>query len=462
MKTLTLPVRRGEWRLFATMFSVVCLIHLNFWILRSVRNTLAVADRGGAAELIPFFELWGALPASILLTWILSRLLRRLSYQTVFYVVTTAFLLFFAAYALWLYPYSQTLPIVTLAGWGPHTMHDHWVPASFYVMSELWKVALLSLLFWGYANRCLPMAQAKRFYAPLLLGGSVAALIAGPLTMFCTSYSVNWQQSMQALLVVVVMSGICLMVAFTYLYRLVNTQTSTDPLEHTSSLSDSFRAVISSPYLGWLAVIVFADYLAYSMSEVVFLGVLKEYCKDPTAYCHFMGSLTFWSGLLTAISAIWIAPKLLENYRWSVPALITPLIFLGMSAIFFFIVCMRDQSWLAASWMPLAVAVGSVKHCLLRASKFTLFDTTRELGYIPLSRENQMHGKLVIDGIGCRAGRALSSVMNMGLISVGGGFIAGAPYAGSIALAFTIVWITAVRAFGDLFEQRSVAGKAEA
>lgn len=452
MKTLLLPIKKGEWSLFSAMFSSVCLIHLNFWILRSVRHTIAVADKGGAAELIPFFELWGALPASISLTWILSRLLRKYSYPHVFYSVTLLFLSYFILYALLLYPYSLEHQTSSLTSWSPLMMRHHWVNASFYIMSELWKVALLSILFWGYANRSLPVEKAKRFYAPLLLGGSIAALLAGPITMFSTSARFTWHESIVILLSVVVFSGFFLIYCFSYLSYLTNTPTSTKPLDRQFSLQSSLQAVFKMPYLTWLALLVFADYIAYSMAEVVFLGVLKEYYLEPSAYCHYMGSLTFCSGLLTGVMAIWVAPKLLERFRWSVPALITPLLFLSLSTLFFSIVCLREHAWFSHHWVSLAVVVGSIKHCLLRACKFTLFDTTRELGYIPLSRENQMRGKLVIDGIGSRLGRGVSSVASMGLVSVGGGFIAGAPYAGGISLVFTFLWIFSVQSFGTLFE----------
>ncbi len=449
-----LSIRVGEWALFATMFSLVCLVHLNFWILRSLRSTVAVADRGGAAELIPFFELWAALPASIVLTWGMSRLMRRFPMDRVFYIVTTVFMLFFILYAIVLYPYSQTMPVVSSSGWGPDIVADNWVAAVFYVMSEMWKVALLSLLFWGYANRHMPMEQAKRFYAPLLLGGSAGALLAGPITMYCTAQGTCWQVSIYWLLAVVVAACLGLMLLFFIWTRLMEkVATPQSVVQSSTSLGVSLATVFASPYLRWLGAIVVLDYLAYTLAEVVFLGVLKEYCGDPRSYCHYMGQLTFWSGLLTAISALWVAPMLLERCRWGTAAMVLPLIFMATTLLFFTVVCCRD-SLFAGFWLPLAVAIGSVKHCVCRAAKFTLFDTTRELAYIPLPKETQMRGKLVIDGMGARSARALSSVANIGLITVGGGFISGAGYAGGAAIAFGLLWIVAVRAFDGLFEGR--------
>ncbi len=456
-KRKLLPVRKGEWSLFAMMFTLVCLVHLNFWILRNVRNTLVVADRGGAAELVPYFELWATLPATVLMAWALARLLRSFSLEKVFYMTTTAFLAFFVFYGLVLYPYSQTLPVPNLSQWGPGIVADDWIAAIFYSSCELWKVGLLSVLFWGFANRHLPLEQAKRFYAPLLLGASAGALIAGPITISCTTYASSWQQSMHLLLGIVVLVGLCTLGVFRRLSQLINKNiVSKRP---TSSLAESVRTVARTPYLGWLLAIVCLDYLAYTLAEVVFLSVLKEYWPDPIAYCNYLGQLTLWSGVLTGISAFWIAPQLLEHFRWRIAALALPVIFLCTTSLFFFVVCFRNEPWMqlfGISPLALAVAVGSVKHCLCRAAKFTLFDATRELAYVPLSKEIQMQGKLVIDGMGSRVARAASSILNMGLVASTGSFIAAAPVAGGLALSFTFLWIGAVQAFDKLFEKKAI------
>ena len=67
MKKL-LSIKREEWALFGLMFLVICLININFSILRSMKNALVVGDKGGSAAFIPYFELFGTFPASILLT----------------------------------------------------------------------------------------------------------------------------------------------------------------------------------------------------------------------------------------------------------------------------------------------------------------------------------------------------------------------------------------------------------
>ena len=104
----------------------------------------------------------------------------------------------------------------------------HWPDMVFYIMSELWKVALLSVIFWGFLNQKLSLDQAKRFYPPLLLGTSIGTILAGPITVFCTSLfawnafplsSLRWQHSLYLLTSCLILCGLLTLVSFSTLFK---------------------------------------------------------------------------------------------------------------------------------------------------------------------------------------------------------------------------------------------------
>src|SRR3990167_6477661 len=109
MRKLAFPIKREEWVLFAYMFLIVCLINVNFSILRSMRNAIVVAEEGGSSAFIPYFELFGTFPASILLTWGLSRLMRVFSLRFIFSATMLFFLAFFLIFAFWIYPERSSI-----------------------------------------------------------------------------------------------------------------------------------------------------------------------------------------------------------------------------------------------------------------------------------------------------------------------------------------------------------------
>ena len=94
--------------LFFLMMGVVCFLNVSYVILRSARNALAVADLGGGAQSIPWFELCGTMPGAILMTMGLTWLLNRFSMRKVFFMTLGIFVVFFLSFAWVIYPLLPT------------------------------------------------------------------------------------------------------------------------------------------------------------------------------------------------------------------------------------------------------------------------------------------------------------------------------------------------------------------
>jgi ATP:ADP antiporter, AAA family len=491
LKKLIFPIRREEWILFGFMFFIVCLVNVNFSILRSMRNTLVVADTGGSAAFIPYFELFGTFPASILLTWVLSRLMRNFSFRFIFSMTMLFFLSFFIVFAFWIYPHREEIHTLLESKLGLlfgfsrfKVIFTHWPDMVFYIMSELWKVALLSVIFWGFLNQNLSLEQARRFYPPLLLGSSIGTILAGPITIFCTSLfswnlfafsSQRWQHSLYLLTLFLVLCGLLTLIIFGSLFKKLQASKTPlaipDAVQRTSSeitakkepfsrrllsLSSSLRYLMKSPYLSSLLLIVIAEYVCYALGELIFLEILKSKYPSPSDYCQYMGSLSFWMGILTAFSALFLTPYLLQTYRWGRTALITPILMVIITFTFFFVIFCGKMGWfIGSSPLTIAVILGSVHFCIGRSAKYTLFDAIKELAFIPLNQEGQVKGKLIIDGIGSRLGRGTSSLLSIVLFLLMGGPGESAIFAGILAITFALIMIPASRFIGHELEKSS-------
>jgi AAA family ATP:ADP antiporter len=475
-KKIFFPIRREEWRSFSFMFFIICLINVNFNILRSMRNALVVADTGGSAAFIPYFELFGTFPASILLTWVLTRLMRFFSLKRIFSMTMGFFLSFFIVFAFWIYPHREQIHLIlenklgVLFGFTRFkVIFTHWPDMLFYIMAELWKVALLSVLFWGFINQHLSLDKAKRFFPPLMLGSSIGPILAGPITVFCTSHfsfqmlalsDQRWQHSLYLLTFFLMLCGVLTLFGFSSLFKEIEVnkvETKAPEKEPFSrkllSLTSSLKYLINSPYLSALLLIVVAEYVSYALGELIFLETLKQMYPTPYEYCQYMGSLTLWTGVLTAFSALILTPYLLQKYLWSRSALITPILMIIMTAAFFFFVCCWKTGIFPAHLsLPIAVTLGSLHFCIGRSAKYTLFDATKELAFIPLDQEAQMKGKLIIDGIGSRLGRGTSSFLSIILFLLVGGPGESAIFAGILALCFALVSVPAAKSLGKDFE----------
>ena len=84
----------------------------------------------------------------------------------------------------------------------------------------------------------------------------------------------------------------------------------------------------------------------------------------------------------------------------------------GFFGFMFFKDNMSDAVVALTGTTPLAIAVffGSAQNCLSKAAKYSFFDTTKEMAFIPLGHESKLKGKAAIDGVGSRIGKSGGSL----------------------------------------------------
>lgn len=446
---------------FLAMLGVVTLLNVNYAILRSARNALAVVDLGGGAGSIPWFELCGTMPGAVLMTLLLSIVLRKFPISRVFVGTLAIFVSFFLLFSFLLYPALPSL----LSALSSFPWIQSWLPyvvsLLYFVMAELWKIALLTVLFWGMINMYVPLQRAKSLYAPLMLGGSVGTILAGPLVSLCTSHFLTqgvWSRSLHSMMCVVCFVSVVIWALFHFLQKelqktfveLVEIEKKDTP---KMSLWEGILTCMESRYLLLLAWITMADYIAYALGEIVFLDIAKQKFSTPTAYCAFMGDLSLYNGILTAISALFVTPYLLRKKSWVVASMVTPLCLLVTEGAFFL-----------ALWHPtlgtnidLLVILGAVFFCAVRAAKYTLFDTSKEISFLLLPPLEKMQGKLVVDGMCARLGRGSGSFATLFLVQLSGSVLGAAPAAGGLALVIAGSCALATKKLGVLIAKKQTA-----
>jgi AAA family ATP:ADP antiporter len=127
----------------------------------------------------------------------------------------------------------------------------------------------------------------------------------------------------------------------------------------------------------------------------------------------------------------------------------------------------RDQlsgiiATLGTTPLMLAVMFGMAQNIMSKASKYSLFDPTKEMAYIPLDQESKVKGKAAIDVVGARLGKSGGSLIQQSLIVAFGSVAAITPYIAAILFFIIGGWIVAARALGKQFaEVNSTANKAE-
>lgn len=474
------PIHSHELKKLLPMFLMFFFISFVYSILRNTKDALLVTAPGSGAEAIPFLKVGGVVPAAIIFMVVYAKLSNILSKQKLFYATIIPFLVFYFLFATVLYPAKEYLHPTELAdkiqaflpaGFaGLVATFRNWTYALFYIFAELWGSFVLSLLFWGFANDITKVTEAKRFYALFGLGANLALVAAGPATKYVLTMQQElaptadpWQTPLNYIVGMCIISGLIVMV----IYRWINNNVLTDPKFYDQtervlvkkekpkmSLGQSFKFLLHSKYILYIAVVVLSYNVVINLLEVTWKNQVRALYPDKTSYLNFMSTYSMTLGIVTLFMMLFVSSNVLRRFGWAVTAYITPVVLLLTGVGFFAFVIFKEPltPWLTEiGTTPLLIAVifGTVQNIMSKASKYSLFDPTKEMAYIPLDQESKVKGKAAIDTVGARLGKAGGSGIQLGLIGIFGSLSAVTPHIAIIMLFIITAWMWGVKKINE-------------
>ena len=484
IKTIFWPIERSEMKLFLPLGLMMMCMLFNFGSLRSIKDSLVVPNIG--AEVISFLKLWLVLPSTIIFTLIYVRLSNIFEYDRLFYIIVCFFLGFFILFTYVLFPQQHLFhpsdeTIASLTHRYPYLkwfikILGKWSYALMYVFCELWSVVIINLLFWQYANHIFDTDSAKRFYPFLGVIGNVGLIIAGNVLVsfsdlsgvsdeyILKSYSndIGYQCEMvlKPIMKSVIFAGLVAMALYRYIdhYILKNSQfkrqkTSAGEKTKTSlSFAQSIKLIARSKYIGHIVLLVLCYGLLINILEGPWKSKVSELYPNTIDYINFMGRFNIWMGI-SCVAFMIIGSNILRSFSWSTSALVTPFMMSATGLIFFGFVIIANYVDFSDEWFnPIyfAVLIGAIQNILSKATKYSLFDSTKEMAYIPLSLELRTKGKAAVEVIGLKFGKSLGAFIqsSMFILMPMATFDSLAQYLLGIFVLIMALWIWNVRILG--------------
>lgn len=481
LRALLWPVYREEYPKFIPMFLISFLLCFNYYILRISKDAVLITAPKSGAEAIPFIKVWAILPTALLMTFVFTRLSNWLNRKTIFYAMLTLFIGYFAIFTFVLYPnrdalhpheFADYLQSILPQGFkGMIAIIRNWTYSTFYVMSEMWSTMIMTILFWGFANDVTSVKDAKRFYGLFGVGTNLSGVLAGALASYLSTNQFNaaipfgttgWDQYIFFLGLMVIGAGLLCMWLYRQMNKAGNGYTEAILQAHRDApvkmgMRKSFHAIAKSPYLTLIAVLVFAYNIVINLAEVVWKDQVNTLYPVAADFNAYMGKVNFWIALMAVIISFFISGNAIRALGWTKSALISPVLTLVTGVAFFAILLLPKTSimgvCLAFGTTPLALAVlfGSLQNFIVRGTKYSLVDATKELAFIPLSQEERIKGKAAIDGIGSRLGKSGGALMYQFLLIAFGSIVGSIPVVAFLLLFAIGGWIFSVKALGKQF-----------
>ncbi len=484
-KTLSIlwPIKRDELKKFLPMALMMLFTLFNYNVLRSLKDAMLVPNIG--AEAISFVKSYIVPPAAIIVMLAYAKMTTFMSRERIYYTWIVIFSSFYIIFGTLLYPYMHFIhpdpgviealsqAKVTLLFFDIDLAHfkwfiklyGQWVFPLFYVFAELWGSVMLSLLFWQFANDVTKTKEAKKFYPMFGFIANIGLIVGGLLLKFFskTSYMIS------ALLTLVIAS--CAVLIFLRYY--INTKVLTDPryaLESGKktkkkkpklSFMEGLKVVFSSKYIGYIAVLLLSYGISMNLIEGPWKAKVRELFPSQNQYADFMGTLQIFTGAVSMIAML-IGANILNKISWFSGAVLTPLI-LAVTGLGFFVFVVFDQvinvylsawfSFFSPLWF--AVMFGLMQNVCSKGTKYSFFDPTKEMSYIPIDEELKTKGKAAADVVAARFAKSGGAMIQSMLFIIfpAATFVTITPYLMIIFIIVSIIWIADVKLLSTEYEK---------
>lgn len=417
-----------SWRSFKHHFALGALFFLASFVynlLCPLKKTIILSIPGASVESFVYLKFFFIAPGSLFLTSLFLTLSAYVGRKTLFRIFIGLFAVYFLLYTFVFHPHQSFWRLNIDAHFRLLSqqsvcipLFQYWMESFFATAAELWGTTIVSLLIWGFVNQSMTHDQAQEKYVYLTLGINSSAIVSGWISLLIQKIYTEWQECFLILQIFLIVS-----IFFTWvLYEFLEIQGIFDsPLVveraakktyATEKLSffHALRSLWMNSVLWYIAALVIAYNTVYIFSDLLFVQQLKQNfdLAHQAESNQFLTYVSIMSGVFATFFALCVYPFIQKTAKWRYGALITPVIY-TISALPFFLTLVSSQKREILGGYPAVILLGGLHVALLRGARYSVFDATKEMAYVGISKDDQIQGKSIIDTIVSRVGKSLGS-----------------------------------------------------
>lgn len=408
--------RPAELRALGISFLYYFLVLTSYYILRPIRDEVAVAGGIDNIKWLWTATLVGSLAAQPLFAGLVSRFPRRKFVPYTYHFFGLNLLAFFLLFRA--LDESQGL----------------WLSRVFYVWLAIYNLYVTSL-FWAFMVDIFGEAQSKRVFGFIAAGGTAGAILGSTITatLAVPLGPVN----------LLIVSGVILEAAVLCVFALGRIQAAgvigeTEPVRAGSPAVDPPEAqperviggsiwagithALRSPYLLAIAAFIILFTIGSSFLYIQQADLVGQAFSDRAVRTAFFAKVDLATNIITVFGQLWLFSRLM---RW-----------IGVGGMLSVIPIVSIIGFSALALAP-TLAVVVVFNVLRRAGNFAVMRPTREVLYTVVPREDKYKAKTFIDTAVYRFGDQVGVWGESGLRLLGLG-VAGVSV---VAVPLSVIWL---------------------
>ena len=166
--------------------------------------------------------------------------------------------------------------------------------------------------------------------------------------------------------------------------------------------------------------------ISYSMCmnlvEVPWEAMMNQVYPTKVEYLDAAVNIQLYTATTALFVTLYIAAPVFRNSSWLFGALLSPIIIGGMSITFLTLAIFKGSLIyvLPRTVTPIVFLAffGTIHNIIGKTMKYSFFDPSKEMAYIPLDQTTRNKSKAAIDLLGSRFGKTGSSWIQTALIQV--------------------------------------------
>ena len=436
-------VRDGEGVTAVLLMLNVFLLLSGYYLLKTVREPLILAARGGGAEVKSYAS--AAIAALLLvLVPLYGAVASRLSRVRLINGVTAFFIVCLVGFFLW----AEAVGVAgaTPAGAGAASLGQLTLGVTFFVWVGIFNLMVVAQ-FWAFANDIYTVDEGKRLFAVVAfgaaLGAIVGAYVAAPLT--------GALGICPPMLVTAGLLGLCVVltnvVHVRERERAAARRTGAKDADAVITGASGFTLVVTDRYLLLIALLLLVLNLVNTTGEYLLGETLTHLARERVAagqlaegdvgrwIASFYSGYFTWVNVISALVQAFLVSRVVKRAGVRGALLVLPVVALGAYATLAFV--------------PLLAIVRGAK-IAENSLDYSLNNTARQALFLPTGRDAKYKAKQAIDTFFVRFGDMLSA----GLVFVGTTWLAFGPRAFALVnVGLVLLWLAIAWSVGRRFQE---------
>ncbi len=258
---------------------------------------------------------------------------------------------------------------------------SNYVYPALYVFVEI-AGSLIIVPFWTFANEIFTSREAKRLFGIIGAGGVLANVAAGGLTKMIVHYVGTENLLLICSLILLFASAIIFRVSRST--DIINVLPMQEQKRQSQNILRDIGNIFSEDYTRKLALIVIVMAIVITSVDYQFKVLAKSSFTKENSLTEFLAMFVFSTGIIACIIQFFITGRFVNKYG-IFAALFTLPLFTGLGiTVFIFYGTL------------LAIGISQASNYMFR---YTVWDSTFQMLYIPISPKKRNSSKAIIDGV---------------------------------------------------------------